>query len=107
MSRTAKIMNKKSLIWKVEDKLEKWNQEYEDKQFLEFSLQVTSQREEKQPETLSFEVIFPEEITPITLAASQRLKKHYRAGLPICGNLFLSLIGEKAAGTIRMLVSSP
>jgi hypothetical protein len=71
-------MNKKSLIAKVEDKLDEWTEEYEDKQLLEFSLHEMNQREEKQPEVLSLEVILPEEITPIAQVAPQRIKKRNR-----------------------------
>ena len=71
-------MNKKSLIAKVEDKLDEWTEEYEDKQLLDFSLHEMNQREEKQPEFLSLEVILPEEITPIAQVAPQRIKKRNR-----------------------------
>lgn len=71
-------MNKKSLIAKVEDKLEEWTEEYEDKQLLEFSLQEMDQIEEKQPEVLSLEVILPEEIPQIAQVAPQRIKKRNR-----------------------------
>jgi hypothetical protein len=76
--RTAKKTHKKSLLAKVEDKLEEWTEEYEDKQLSEFSLQFMSQNEEKQPEVLSLEVILPEEIPPIAQVAPQRIKKHNR-----------------------------
>jgi hypothetical protein len=76
--RTTKKANKKNLLAKVEDKLDEWKEEYEDKQLLEFSLQFMSQREEKQPEFLSFEVILPEKVTPITQATPQRIKKNDR-----------------------------
>lgn len=78
MLRTTKKANKKNLLAKVEDKLDEWKEEYEDKQLLEFSLQFMSQREEKQPEFLSFEVILPEKVTPITQATPQRIKKNDR-----------------------------
>ena len=71
-------MNKKSLIAKVEDKLDEWTEEYEDKQLLEFSLHEMNQREEKQPEVLSLEVILPEEIPPIAQVAPQKIKKRNR-----------------------------
>jgi hypothetical protein len=75
--RTAK-KTRKSLLAKVEDKLEEWTEEYEDKQLSEFSLQFMSQNEEKQPEVLSLEVILPEEIPPIAHVAPQRIKKRHR-----------------------------
>ena len=78
MLRTAKKTHKQSLLAKVEDKLEEWTEEYEDKQFLEFSLQFMSQNEEKQPEVLSLEVILPEEIPAIAHVAPQRIKKRHR-----------------------------
>ena len=78
MLRTAKKTHKQSLLAKVEDKLEEWTEEYEDKQLLEFSLQFMSQNEEKQPEVLSLEVILPEEIPAIARVTSQRIKKHHR-----------------------------
>jgi len=68
-------MNKKSLIAKVEDKLEEWDEAYADKQFLEFSLQVMGQKQEKQQPVLSLDVILPEETTPITQVTPQRIKK--------------------------------
>ena len=78
MLRTAKKTHKQSLLAKVEDKLEEWTEEYEDKQLLEFSLQFMSQNEEKQPEVLSLEVILPEEIPPIAQVAPQKIKKRNR-----------------------------
>jgi hypothetical protein len=71
-------MNKKNLLTKVEDKLDEWTEEYEDKQLLDFSLQEMNQIEEKQPEVLSLEVILPEEIPPIAQVAPQRIKKRNR-----------------------------
>jgi hypothetical protein len=76
--RTAKKTHKKNLLAKVEDKLEEWTEEYDDKQLLEFSLQFMSQNEEKQPEVLSLEVILPEEMPPIAQVTSQRIKKRHR-----------------------------
>ena len=76
--RMTKKTQKKSLLAKVEDKLDEWTEEYEDKQLLEFSLQFMGEREEKQPEFLSFEVILPEKVTPITQATPQRIKKNDR-----------------------------
>ena len=77
MLRTAN-KTRKNLLAKVEDKLDEWTEEYEDKQLLEFSLQFMSQREDKQPEFLSFEVILPEEIPPIAQVAPQKIKKRNR-----------------------------
>jgi hypothetical protein len=75
--RTAK-KTRKNLLAKVEDKLEEWTEEYEDKQLSEFSRQFLSQNVEKQPEVLSLEVILPEEIPAIAQVAPQKIKKRHR-----------------------------